>query len=88
MMLHLGGGEMIPLKNIVAILDLDAAQGQSAADFLQKHALPSGTRTAIVTNAYGKTVVHPSTISSLTLLRRSRDGAKADGQWPHSAPGA
>lgn len=81
MMLHLGGGDMVPTRHIVAILDLQTAIGPDAAAFLKDHPMPPGARTAIITHAYGKTSVRPSTISSLTLLRRGQaDRATGGGQ--------
>ncbi len=62
----------MPLRHIVAILDLEAAKNSDAAAFLKDCVFPPDARTAIVTHAWGKTDIRPSSISSLTLLRRSR----------------
>jgi hypothetical protein len=71
MMLHLGGGAVVPLAHIVAILDLDAAQGAHGQPFLREYALPPDAKAAVIINANGKTRVLPSAISAPTLMRRS-----------------
>ena len=81
MFLHLGSDTVVNIKEIVAIFDMDnttiSKQSRKFLAQAQKNGQVIDTseelpKSYIVTNANGKTKVYISSVSSQTLLKRSR----------------
>lgn len=81
MFLHIGGGVVIPVNNIIAIFDMDTTTiSKDTREFL-KVAEEEGfvqsisddlPKTFIITETEKKSTIYLSPISSVTLLKRSR----------------
>ena len=80
MTLHIGGNTVVPMKSIIAIIDLEAVEEsiinkefmQVAKDegFVVK-VLDEGVKSLVLTEYKKETVIYVSPISSTTLLKRS-----------------
>jgi hypothetical protein len=81
MILHLGGNEVVPLKDIIAILDINKTQKASINQEFLSIASEEGfvrkisddpPKSYILAEVNKKTILYISPISSATLLKRSR----------------
>lgn len=80
MILHIGGDIVIPMKDIVAIIDLESTAMSKDTKVFLKIAQQKGLiqkvsedppKSFILVKDHKKTVVYYSPISSVTLLKRS-----------------
>ncbi|MDD4834292.1 MAG: extracellular matrix/biofilm biosynthesis regulator RemA family protein [Lutispora sp.] len=80
MFIHLGGDVVVPLKDIIAIMDLESSNvSQNTREFLQtaddegfiKKISKNSYKSFILSERDNKTVIYLSPISSVTLLKRS-----------------
>lgn len=80
MFLHIGGDYVIPLKNIIAILDMDTTTiSKDTKEFLKiaeeegfvKAITEDLPKTFIITESDKKSKIYLSPISSLTLQKRA-----------------
>ncbi len=80
MILHLGGDVIIPLKNVIAILDCEnPGATREMARFLSRarempgtEYIPGDAKSCVVTCTAGREKIFFSPTSPATLLRRSR----------------
>jgi len=80
--LHIGGDVVVPLSEVIAILDLDSTRNQEATreflsfvkgeSYFQQIGKEGSEKSAVIT----KKRLYYSPISSLTLLRRAQQGGK------------
>lgn len=80
MFIHLGGDVVVPLKDIIAIMDIESSNiSQNTREFLQtaddegfiKKISKDSHKSFILSERDNKTVIYLSPISSVTLLKRS-----------------
>jgi len=80
MFLHLGGDVVIPLKNIIAIMDIDTTTvSKDTKDFLRiaeeegfiENISDDLPKSFIITEKNKKSKIYLSPISSVTLMKRS-----------------
>lgn len=80
MFIHLGGDVVVPLKDIIAIMDIESSSiSQNTREFLQtaddegfiKKISKDNPKSFIISERYNKTVIYLSPISSVTLFKRA-----------------
>ena len=80
MFLHIGGDVVIPVKNVIAILDIDTTTiSKDTKEFLKiaeeegfiKSISEDLPKTFIITESEKKSVIYLSPISSVTLQKRA-----------------
>ncbi len=84
-MLHMGGGYIVPYKNIIVILDKKKADDSNDTGLFLKNIrkraecvhIGGETKSIVITENRGMWVVFDSPISTATLLKRGRKEGKA-----------
>lgn len=80
MFIHLGGDVVVPLKDIIAIMDIESSSiSQNTKEFLQtaedegfiKRISNDNPKSFILSEKDNKTIIYLSPISSVTLQKRS-----------------
>lgn len=80
MILHLGGDVVVPTKDIIAIIDIDSIIGSKTNEEFLSIAEEEGfvqniseqdPKALVLTEVDKKSVIYLSSISSVTLLKRS-----------------
>lgn len=80
MFIHLGGDVVVPLKDIIAIMDIESSSiSQNTREFLQtaddegfiQKISKDTPKSFILSERYNKTVIYLSPISSVTLYKRA-----------------
>lgn len=80
MFIHLGGDVVVPLKDIIAIMDIESSSiSQNTKEFLQtaedegfiKKISNDNPKSFILSEKDNKTIIYLSPISSVTLQKRS-----------------
>jgi extracellular matrix regulatory protein B len=79
MFLHLGENVVIPLKEVIAIFDIDSLESPDSKQFLKvaeeegfiKRVNKDQAKSFVLTERNKKSIIYLSPISSVTLVKRS-----------------